>query len=66
MKQHSVKEKQSLFTDDKNLGGYKQMQGGLHVFRLTLKPCGYKRRGVMVAGPGCILSFHSGPLHHCL
>jgi hypothetical protein len=42
------------------------MKGGLHVFRLTLKPCGSKPRNVMDADPGCILSLLGRPLHHQL
>jgi hypothetical protein len=58
--------KKSLFTSDKSLGSFKQMRGGLRVFRLMLKPFGNKPHSVMDADLGCILTLLGGPLHHQL
>jgi hypothetical protein len=61
MKHNSAKEKQSLFTNDKSLGGYKQMRGGLLAFRKTLKPHSYEPCGVLNTGLGSVLNFLCRP-----
>jgi hypothetical protein len=65
-KQHLTETKQSLFTNYRRSSGYKQKQGALHVFSLTLKPHGYKLRGVLDASPSYFLCLRDGPLHHWL